>query len=65
MTIIRKAQLDLNLNHILRWQGIRGRFSRLEMVAMTEELLERAKEFRLLEPVFVYHVYPISEINDD
>ncbi|MBA7518627.1 hypothetical protein ES705_10699 [subsurface metagenome] len=65
VTIIREAQLDLNLNHILRRQGIRGRSSRPEMVAITEQLLEEVKELRLLEPVFTYHVYPIAEIKDD
>ena len=65
MTIIREAQLDLKLNHILRRQGIRGRSSRPEMVAITKELLEEMKELPLLKPVFAYHVYPISEIRDD
>jgi hypothetical protein len=65
VTIIRDSELALKLNHILRRQGIKGRSSRPEMVAITEELLEEVKEFRLLKPVFAYHIYPISEIKDD
>ena len=56
VTIIREAQLDLNLDHILRRQGIRGRSSRPEMIAITEELLEEIKGLHLLEPVFTYHI---------
>jgi len=65
MAIIRDVHLDLKLNHILRRQGIRGRSSRPEMVAITRELLEEVQEFRLLEPVSAYNIYPISEIKDN
>jgi len=65
VTIIREAQLDLNLDHILRRQGIRGQSSRPEMVTTTEELLEEIKKLHLLEPVYTYNIYPISEIKDD
>lgn len=65
MPVIRDVNVHLELHNILRRQGIRGRSSRPEMVAITEELLEEMKELHLLEPVFTYHVYPISEIKDE
>lgn len=65
VTIIRNSQLELQLNHILRRQGIKGRSSRPKMAAITEELLDEVKELSLLAPVFAYHVHPISEIKDD
>ncbi len=65
VTIIHEAQLNFNLDHILRRQGIRGRSSRPEMIAITEELLEEMKELHLLEPVSAYNIYPISEIKDN
>jgi hypothetical protein len=65
MAIIREVYLDLKLNRILRRQGIRGRSCRPEILAVTKELLEEVKEFRLLEPVSTYNTYAISEIKDN
>jgi hypothetical protein len=65
MAIIREVYPDLKLNHVLRRQGIRGRSCRPEILAITKELLEKVKEFRLLEPVSTYNTYAISEIKDN
>lgn len=50
------------LNHILRRQGIRGRSSRPEMVTVTEELLGGIEKLQLLEPVFTYRAFQITEL---
>ena len=66
MPIIRDISLSLEINDILRRQGIKEH-SKLKptMRALIHELTDSAKNDSLLEPAIAYEIYPIANIDHD
>ena len=64
MTVIRDIAVKLDMQQILRHQGIKESSARLEMIAMTQELLSVA-ELHLLKPVATYNSYTIVKVTRD
>ncbi len=64
MPIIYDIPLSLEINNVLRRQGIRNR-SRLrdEMNTLIHELIDSAENDSSLEPAIAYEIYPITNID--
>ena len=64
MPIISNVSLTLDMNQVLRREGIRE-YSNLRPVIKNSirELLASVRKLHLLEPVFAYEIYPVTETN--
>jgi len=62
MPVVHDIHLDLELEEVLRWQGIKE-YSRhkSEIETLTRELLISVKRSHLLESAITYETYPITE----
>jgi len=66
MPILRNIPLSLNMEQILRRQGIRNQSKvRAQTIQLLHELLDSASELHLLEPSIAYELYPVTKVSAD
>lgn len=66
MLIVSDIRLTLDMNQVLRREGIRE-YSNLrpEIKNLIRELLGSVRKLHLLEPAIAYEIYPVTEMNQD
>jgi len=63
LTILHNIHVAMDMDNVLRRQGLRKGQNREKILDLTQELLKQVEELHLLEPAVTYDIYKVTSIS--